>query len=722
MRIRFLLPLFCFLLVESASAQSVESPCGPEPEVKKAFRIWDQMDEAVVPYQERHDRRLKLVQGLLEKYPKAIQVHNWRWQLLAGPTGKTWETANEEYRRLYVANPEDPVYQFLYASFITGRDTPQAIAILQKLVQTLPTFAPAHQILSRIYQFPAFNDTKKAVEHLETFQSLCPDSIAGMATGSRLQDPAFIERSLTRLRRLVKDPENLRHYSLLWSFAFRSRPPNLHDKVRDEVREAVERLRALGLEEKIDWYRTLEAGYRLLGDDEGQQWIDEQIQKRFPGSREAVHRSWKNWVEAHQFPGFEDTDALDQHGRALLAQSDRWIEHWPMVPIFWYMRLDALMMLSFRQPQPEMVASAAGRLLEAGQLQPDLPGLSTPAEHFIAEAYLRANVRVDEIPRLVEIGNQELLEKDSRSRSDFRKPDPQSEDNFVLHFSRGGPLKIESYLRRRMLGEARQVVLEMESWLQESQRGLDVADEAKKKKFTKREALLWEMRGRLAEAEDRKPDAAIFYLTATRLNPEPPRPRVFRVNSEERARSLWDEMGGTLEGLQAFAQQLTSDTAGEESSGDNWRRSAKVLPDFEITDIEGRLWRLSDLKGKSTFVNLWATWCGWCLHELPTVQKMHEELRERPDIQVITLNLDRNPGLIQPFIAKNSYNFPVLPATALVDDVEQLPIIPWNWIVDPQGLIAYQQRGFNADQPPDQWLQKRAIELMESLIQQSRDK
>ncbi len=124
-----------------------------------------------------------------------------------------------------------------------------------------------------------------------------------MAIGSRLQDPAFIERSLTRLRRLVKDPENLRHYSLLWSFAFRSRPPNLHDKVRDEVKEAVERLRALGLEEKIDWYRTLEAGYRLLGDDEGQQWIDEQIQKRFPGSREAVWRAYRRWVEAHPSPG-----------------------------------------------------------------------------------------------------------------------------------------------------------------------------------------------------------------------------------------------------------------------------------------------------------------------------------------------------------------------------------------------------------------------------------
>ena len=57
-------------------------------------------------------------------------------------------------------------------------------------------------------------------------------------------------------------------------------------------------------------------------------------------------------------------------------------------------------------------------------------------------------------------------------------------------------------------------------------------------------------------------------------------------------------------------------------------------------------------------MNLWATWCGWCLRELPTLQNMHNELKDRADIQVITLNMDENPGLIEPFMAKHSYSFP----------------------------------------------------------------
>lgn len=37
-------------------------------------------------------------------------------------------------------------------------------------------------------------------------------------------------------------------------------------------------------------------------------------------------------------------------------------------------------------------------------------------------------------------------------------------------------------------------------------------------------------------------------------------------------------------------------------------RVGEPLPDFDLTDIKGRRWRLADLKGKVTYVNVWATW------------------------------------------------------------------------------------------------------------------
>src|ERR1039458_86853 len=71
-----------------------------------------------------------------------------------------------------------------------------------------------------------------------------------------------------------------------------------------------------------------------------------------------------------------------------------------------------------------------------------------------------------------------------------------------------------------------------------------------------------------------------------------------------------------------------------------WTQMDKPLPDFQISDAEGKTWRWADLKGKVTLVNLWATWCGPCRNELPYLQKLFNKVRERKDLAVITLNTD----------------------------------------------------------------------------------
>ena len=57
---------------------------------------------------------------------------------------------------------------------------------------------------------------------------------------------------------------------------------------------------------------------------------------------------------------------------------------------------------------------------------------------------------------------------------------------------------------------------------------------------------------------------------------------------------------------------------------------------------------------------VWATWCGPCRDELPSVQKLYDLVKNRSDIQVITFNADQDPGLVEPFLAANHFSFPVL--------------------------------------------------------------
>lgn len=43
-------------------------------------------------------------------------------------------------------------------------------------------------------------------------------------------------------------------------------------------------------------------------------------------------------------------------------------------------------------------------------------------------------------------------------------------------------------------------------------------------------------------------------------------------------------------------------------------------PDFELKDINGKMWRLADLRGKVVLVTFWATWCDSCKEENPALR------------------------------------------------------------------------------------------------------
>jgi hypothetical protein len=79
---------------------------------------------------------------------------------------------------------------------------------------------------------------------------------------------------------------------------------------------------------------------------------------------------------------------------------------------------------------------------------------------------------------------------------------------------------------------------------------------------------------------------------------------------------------------------------------------------------------------------------------LPHFQKLYDKLKTRSDIVVLTLNIDDNIGLIDPFMQQNKYTFPVLQAKSLYDQLVPFVGIPRNWIVDASGVLRLEQMGF----------------------------
>jgi thiol-disulfide isomerase/thioredoxin len=111
----------------------------------------------------------------------------------------------------------------------------------------------------------------------------------------------------------------------------------------------------------------------------------------------------------------------------------------------------------------------------------------------------------------------------------------------------------------------------------------------------------------------------------------------------------------------------------------------KPLPAFELADLSGKTWRLKDLGGRAVLINVWATWCGPCQRELPHLQRMYEKLKNRADLQILTLTLDQDSAVVAPFLKEKGYTFPVIPAYGFVTELLDLVGVPQNWIVDSKG-------------------------------------
>jgi len=63
------------------------------------------------------------------------------------------------------------------------------------------------------------------------------------------------------------------------------------------------------------------------------------------------------------------------------------------------------------------------------------------------------------------------------------------------------------------------------------------------------------------------------------------------------------------------------------------------LPDLAFVDGEGQLKKLSDWRGKTVLVNLWATWCVPCRKEMPALNELEQKLGGA-DFQVVAINID----------------------------------------------------------------------------------
>jgi thiol-disulfide isomerase/thioredoxin len=160
-------------------------------------------------------------------------------------------------------------------------------------------------------------------------------------------------------------------------------------------------------------------------------------------------------------------------------------------------------------------------------------------------------------------------------------------------------------------------------------------------------------------------------------------------------------------GCSSSVDSANAPAGGEKSAtGDNSEAAKKkskyppiatAIAEAEIRNIDGTTFKVADRKGKVVLLNLWATWCGPCRAEMPTLVRMQEKHRDA-GLEVVGLNTDEETlQQINEFAADMKLNYTLAWADtqlqAALVKISDFGGIPQSFVIDRDGNLRGVFRG-----------------------------
>lgn len=170
---------------------------------------------------------------------------------------------------------------------------------------------------------------------------------------------------------------------------------------------------------------------------------------------------------------------------------------------------------------------------------------------------------------------------------------------------------------------------------------------------------------------------------------------------EQEGAALFENLGSTSQEWEAYKTRVEAKKTKENEQ--HWKSLMINEPsiDFELMDMQGKLVKSSDYKGKIVVLDFWATWCGPCVNSFPGMQAAVNKHKDDPEVVFLFMNTwERSEDYktkVESFIQEKGYSFHVVFDKQEAGDalVEKYGItgIPTKIIIDQNGRVRFKSSG-----------------------------
>lgn len=113
----------------------------------------------------------------------------------------------------------------------------------------------------------------------------------------------------------------------------------------------------------------------------------------------------------------------------------------------------------------------------------------------------------------------------------------------------------------------------------------------------------------------------------------------------------------------------------------------KIAPEIMLPNLQGKVEKLSDYRGKAVLINFWASWCLPCREEMPDLEGVYQEFKEE-GLVVLGVNLQEDRRTVGEFVSRFGLSFSFLVDTSgEVAEKYNVLSLPTSYFIDREGIV-----------------------------------